>query len=94
MGMGVEQSRDDGPALEVDKPGRGRCLFQQSCVIAYRGDLTRSYSNSLRDARSAIEGDDPATVQDQIRRKHALFPSCNQVARPKGLERNCDGSGL
>ena len=71
MRMGVEEPRHDRTTVEVDELGGGSGLFEERRVVADGRDVARSHRDRLRQSRAAIECDDLAAVQNQIRRKHA-----------------------
>jgi hypothetical protein len=71
MGMRVEEPRQYRTTPEVDELGCGSGLLEERRVVADGRDVTRPHRDRLRQSRAAIERDDLAAVQDQIRRKHA-----------------------
>ena len=71
MRMRVEEPGQNRAAREVNELGRRSGIFQQRRIVADCRDVTRPHRDGLRYSRAAVEGNDLAAMQDQIRRKHA-----------------------
>jgi hypothetical protein len=70
MRMGIKQSWQDRATAKIDQLGRWSRVSEQGGAVANCHDATRTHRDGLRQPRTAVERDDVAPMQDQVRRKH------------------------
>jgi hypothetical protein len=71
--MRVEEARRHGLARDVQHRRAGTLVLQHLGVRAHRGDAAVAHADRCRDARAAIERDDPAAVKDELVLRHAAL---------------------